>query len=83
MNDHTTTKVSRSPLVSQPTEIQNAYNALAVAIKKAAENPRDLALQAAVETVRQNVYEVEDLYREGRKLRLAHVLDHPGKGLPL
>jgi hypothetical protein len=82
MNDHTTTKVGRSPLISQPTEIQNAYNELAVAIKKAVENPRDLALQATVEAVQQKVYEVEDLYREGRKLRLAHVLDHLGKGLP-
>jgi len=77
MNQKTTTK-SRSPLVSQPTEMQNAYNALAIAVKNHTSNPNPQTLQA-MEAARAEVYRIEDLYREGRKLRLGHVLDQRGK----
>jgi hypothetical protein len=32
-----------------------------------------------MEAARAEVYRIEDLYREGRKLRLGHVLDQRGK----
>jgi len=73
MSSKTTTK-SRSPLLSMPTEMQTAYNTLAVAIKDYTANPGP-ETQKKMEDARQEVYRIEDLYREGRKLRLAHALD--------
>jgi hypothetical protein len=58
-----------------PTEMQNAYNTLAIAVKNHTTNPNPETLQA-MEEAQSEVYRIEDLYREGRKLRLAHALDH-------
>ena len=73
-----TTIKSRSPLVEQPTEMQNAYNALAVAIKAHTSNPNDETLKAVTDA-QTEVYRIEDLYRDGRKLRLAFALDQREK----
>lgn len=70
MLDTQTTK-TRSALVSVPTEMQNAYNTLAIAIKNHTANP-NADTQRAMESARAEVYRIEDLYREGRKLLLAH-----------
>jgi hypothetical protein len=77
-NDTTTTVNTRSVLLSQPTEMQNAYNAFAVAVKNHTANPNPETLQAR-DDAQAEVYRVEDLYREGRKLRLAHAMDQRDK----
>jgi hypothetical protein len=77
-NDTTTTVSTRSVLLSQPTEMQNAYNAFAVAVKNHTANPNPKTLKA-LNAAQAEVYRVEDLYREGRKLRLAHALDQRDK----
>lgn len=69
----TTTK-ARNPLISMPTEMQSAYNAFAVAVKNHTANPNPETLKAR-EEAEAEVYRVEDLYREGRKLKLAHAVD--------
>jgi hypothetical protein len=75
----TTTIGTRSVLLSQPTEMQNAYNAFAIAVKNHADNPTRENAQV-LEAAQAEVYRLEDLYREGRKLRWAHALEHRGKG---
>lgn len=65
------TTQTRNALVSQPTEMQNAYNALAIAIKNHTTNPNP-ETQKAMEFAQAEVYRIEDLYREGRKLLLAY-----------
>jgi hypothetical protein len=72
--DSTTTVSTRSVLLSQPTEMQNAYNAFAVAVKNHTADPNPETFQA-LQTAQTEVYRVEDLYREGRKLKLAHAYD--------
>lgn len=76
--DTTTTIGTRSVLLSQPSEMQNAYNTFAVAVKNHTTNPNPETLQAMMDAQKE-VYRIEDLYREGRKLRLAHALDQRGK----
>ena len=78
MSTTSTTIRSRSPLISMPTEMQNAYNALAIAVKNHTTNPNPETLQAMNEA-QAKAYRIEDLYREGRKLRWAHALDHQKK----
>lgn len=73
MSNTTTTTKARSALVSQPTEVQAAQNTFALAVKAYIEQP-NRATQEAMETAQQNLYRVQDLYREGRKLRLAHAI---------
>ena len=73
-----TTVHSRSPLISMPTEIQNAYNAFAVAVKNHTETPNKKT-EKALEAAQAEVYRVEDLYREGRKLTLAHAIEQRNK----
>lgn len=63
---NTTTKV-RNALLSRPTEMQNAQNALAIAVKARIQDPNQETLQAEQDAL-QNLYQVEDKYREGRKL---------------
>jgi hypothetical protein len=74
MNSQTTTVGTRSVLLSQPTEMQNAYNVFAVAVKNHTDNPTPENLQS-LQDAQADVYRLEDLYREGRKLKLAHACD--------
>jgi hypothetical protein len=60
-----TTVKMRSPLLSMPTEIQNAYNAFSIAVKNYIQHPGPETLKAQ-EEAQAELYRVEDLYREGR-----------------
>jgi hypothetical protein len=68
MNQNTTIKTRA---VHVPNEMQQAQNRFAVAIKKHTENPNQQT-QQELEAAQEALYKIEDLYREGRKLRLAH-----------
>jgi hypothetical protein len=68
MNADTTIQ-TRSPLVSQPTEIQVAQNTFAIAVKNHIANPNLETLKAMTDA-QEDLYRLQDLYREGRKLRL-------------
>ena len=70
MKGDTTTK-SRSPLISQPTEMQQAQNRFAVAVKNHTENPNPKT-EKELEDAQQALYALEDLYRDGSRLKLEH-----------
>ncbi len=70
-----TTIKTRSPLLSKPNEVQAAYNAFAVAVKNFTKQPTP-ENEKAMQDAQEKVYQVEDKYREGRKLRLEHAQAH-------
>jgi cell division protein FtsB len=82
MSDQKTTTKVRAVSSEVLDEMRAAQNALQEAVKNLRANPTNKDLQLVAEAARQRLYEVEDLYREGRMLKLAHVLDHPRRGLP-
>jgi hypothetical protein len=65
---------ARSPLISQPDEVQAAQNAFAVAIKNHTQNPNPETLKARDEA-EAKLYEIQDAYREGRKRRYLKALE--------
>lgn len=66
---NTTTIKARSPIFNQPDEVQAAQNTFAVAVKHFREQPTK-ANEDAMNAAQQHLYQVQDRYHEGRKLRL-------------
>lgn len=71
MEGQNTTIQTRAVGLALPSEMQLAQNRFAVAIKNHTENPNE-ETSKELENAQAALYEVEDLYREGRKLLLAH-----------
>ena len=71
MTQQNTTIKSRSALAAVPTDLQNARNRLAIAIKNHTGTPNPETLQE-VEEAQAEVFRLEDQYREGYRLLLAH-----------
>lgn len=76
MNGTTTIK-TRTANIAQPTEIQLAQNRFAVAVKNHTENPNP-ETQQELESAQQDLYELEDLYRQGSRLALEHAWSKRG-----
>jgi hypothetical protein len=66
-----TTIKTRAPNIAQPTEMQQAQNRFAVAVKNhtAAPNPETLK---ELQDAQQFLYSIEDLDRQGSRLKLEH-----------
>lgn len=72
MSDKNKTTV-RTRAVTPADEVRAAQNRFAVAIKNYRLQPTD-ANQKELEAAQDALYQVQDLYHEGRKLKLVHVL---------
>jgi len=73
-----TTIKTRSANLAQPTEIQQAQNRFAVAVKNHTTNPNPETLQE-LQDAQQSLYSLEDLYRDGSRLKLEHAWANRGK----
>ena len=71
MNETKTTIKVRAAGVSLPNEMQEAQNRFAVAVKNHLADPSKDNLKE-LEVAQQALYDLEDLYREGRRLLLVH-----------
>ena len=71
MTKQDTTIKTRAANVAQPTEMQLAQNRFAVAVKNHTENPNPETFKE-LEDAQQALYDLEDLYRQGSRLKLEH-----------
>ena len=77
MTEHATTVKTRAANIAQPTEMQLAQNRFAVAVKNHTKNPSPENLKE-LEDAQKSLYDLEDLYRAGSRLKLEHAWEQKG-----